>query len=122
MPKEGPSAHPAVPKKPSAGVQQRALNIRWVITEFSSSENAQRVHNARHASNKQCLPRNIPSLLIIQKWRMKFDSYCHSGYPRSNSRLRRTSVANLIFTLHQAACIGARCEMAKPDVVRRWTK
>src|SRR5215472_5326816 len=43
------------------------------------------------------------------------------GYPRNDlyppinsrfSRLRRPSVANLVFTLHQAACIGARCDMA----------
>ena len=32
------------------------------------------------------------------------------------------SVANLVFTLHQAACIGTRCDVAKLDVVRQWTK
>ena len=36
--------------------------------------------------------------------------------------LQRPSVANLVFTLHQAACIGTRCDVAKLDVVRQWTK
>src|SRR5437773_2435539 len=47
------------------------------------------------------------------------------GYPRNtptNSRSRRPSVANLVFTLYQAAWIGARRDMAKPDVARYWAK
>ena len=43
------------------------------------------------------------------------------SYPR-NSRSRMPTVANLVFTLYQAARVGARRDMAKPDVAWEWAK
>jgi len=70
IPKTGPNAHPATPRKPPSGVQQSTLaSRRWQLPpELNRNETAHNVKNAptNPPTNNAC-PETFPRLLLLRK-------------------------------------------------------
>jgi hypothetical protein len=65
---------------------------------------------------KNCDASNSPALGLIHQVNL------HIVRLKSHLLITKIPPSLTVFTLHQATCIGTRCDEAKLEFVRQWTK